>query len=359
MGFIPESHTAAKISHQPREYRPGESEQIANFFSNFSGPSTPATVEYRNWKYEINPFGRPVLHLIEIGNDIAGIVSVVPKPLRVRGEAVRGGELGDVYTHPAHQRKGISGTLLRSTIESALAAQLSIVYGVPNEIALPGELKVGYELCPYAQVQKLFLPLDWAAVMATRAKSGALATALGLPMRLMASLRHSRPRLRHSVLTASDVPDGMDSFWERSCSRFDFLIDRTPTYLDWRFFKHSKKREYRFQIVRDGQKVVAYSVSTIASAGQLVHGHIVDYFCDESFPEALESLLANLLQEFSLAGVHGVHLWTVASEAAWFRRFGFLLRGEKPIISYGNEAGKELARSQLRWFFTEGDSDNI
>ena len=65
-------------------------------------------------------------------------------------------EIGDTFTHPDHQRKGIFISLLKLSDQSARENCKDFIYGMPNDLALPGYInRYNYIQAPFTLVNML------------------------------------------------------------------------------------------------------------------------------------------------------------------------------------------------------------
>lgn len=142
-------------------------------------------------------------------------------------------------------------------------------------------------------------------------------------------------------------------------ANYDWIIERSMKYLDWRFIKNPDN--YSIWLAQDNQETLGYIVLKFGIWKNLKIGYIVDFLTDEDRPEVFTKLLLHALSLFRKAQVSMVSAWAVKDSFYYniMKPFGFHRYNKIALVCYPNEIGKHLATQQLKWHFTMADSDNI
>lgn len=98
-----------------------------------------------NWLYRDNPFGQRSV-VCECGGELAGFYGVLCRPVSLGGMSVIAGHVLDVMTHPGHQGKGVFTGCAKAAFSESRRAGVTLFFGFPNKIAMPGHAKVNWRL---------------------------------------------------------------------------------------------------------------------------------------------------------------------------------------------------------------------
>lgn len=97
------------------------------------------------WKYVENPlFDRFPVVTARDGEQVVGMLGMVPQRLRVSGESVLGFQAADAAVHPDHRRQGIFSALFEAFRSFARTTEAELLTGFTNEAATRGLLQHGW-----------------------------------------------------------------------------------------------------------------------------------------------------------------------------------------------------------------------
>ncbi len=322
--------------------------------------------EYYRWKILENPFQRGLIHIAEDNGEVVGMTTVTPKKLLIFGQSVIGAEIGDTFTHPNYQRQGIFSILVNLSREKALDLGINLVYGTPNENSLPGyEKKLDFLQIPSAQVNSLVRPLNMKLVLESRLGSKTLASTFAPLARVLYGSRYriDSSKNNHQDIQFEEVstfPENIERLSNTVCSKYDWILERSKLYLDWRF--GTNPDSYRLLIVRDSQDILGYLVAKMGRWRNLHVGYLADFLTIENNPRIFEELLYQAVKGFIEANVDMVACWSIKNSYydRILRSKGFQVHKPIPIICYRkSKIGTEVLARDARWHFTMADSDNI
>ena len=128
-----------------RRYRPADREAFFSLYETVFG-ERPAD-EWFDWKYESNPYfeGVPMI-VAATGDDLVGAVPLFAQRMRVDSQTVRTFQPADVMVHPDHRKQGLFTRMIEESYESFRTDEPTLLIGFPNDAALPGWLKTGWEI---------------------------------------------------------------------------------------------------------------------------------------------------------------------------------------------------------------------
>jgi hypothetical protein len=292
-------------------------------------------------------------------------MSIVPKKVFFSGEETVVAEIGDIYTEPAYQRKGLFALLAHRCTEDAMACGIRFIYGLPNQQALPGWEKRGnFAIMPGVRIKSLIIPLDIKPLLQRKFHwlVGHYASSLFYTMIWgYFSLRKVFYRPPSSLTTEeiTSIPPEWEEFWKEARTSFDFILARDGQTMNWRYFLNPNR--YRFYIVREKQLIIGYLVYRIIFDASVTALVVADYLSLPGREKDLHVLLFKVLDDAVMAGVTKINVWSTANGGYIdaFKDFGFIERSEIPIIAYRNDYARSLQNSCRKWHFTVGDSDNV
>lgn len=322
--------------------------------------------EYYEWKCYENPILPGEMWLAEDGDTLVAIKNITPKRMKVLGTMVNGAEMGDSFTHPDYQRRGIFTNLSKAARESALNRGISLIYNTPNKKAsLPGYIKKLNHVPVPIRLHGLVKPVNPKQLLKKTLPFAPLATLLSPAVEIVsrAMFRIAMKGLAKSdvfVYQESGFPDDIDALWEQASKNYEVILARTKDYLEWRYVTNPDT--YSILIARntDGA-ILGYMVTKTGFSGGIPMGYIIDFLTLEGNPNIFKKLLSTSLHEFYRKKASAASTWTIKGSFydKILRRAGFFPRNEIPLLCYKNEVGSQLAGKAYKWHFTMGDSDNI
>lgn len=119
-------------------------ELIERVFSGQEYFASNRSLEWWNWKYEKNVFGKPI-HMVATADErIVGFRSFWPWEFVCRGQTLKAYQPVDTVVHPDYQGKGLFIRLTVKAVEQAMKIKTDLLFNFPNHNSLPGYLKLGW-----------------------------------------------------------------------------------------------------------------------------------------------------------------------------------------------------------------------
>src|SRR4030042_178440 len=323
----------------------------------------PHDVEFWRWKFLNNPVGAGEVWLTEDGDMLIGTTSITPKKMKIREMIVPAAEIGDTFTHPDYQKRGIFTTLVGLSREHALSRGISFIYGTPNNQSLPPyERRCSFAQTPSVEVANMVRPVNMRSVLRTVTKSRVLATVaspfLTMAYALLFRLNRKQSKSGISITQVDSFPDEVEALWAGNSQSYDVIQVRDKAYLEWRYV--TNPGDYTILVARRAEVVVGYMVAKTRFARSLRLGCVADFLILRDDVDVFRELLIETFERLRRDGVDLVYCWTNDTRfQRVLRRTGFLRYMRQPVICYQNELGKDVVGNQYRWYFTVGDSDNI
>lgn len=171
-----------------------------------------------------------------------------------------------------------------------------------------------------------------------------------------------RPRVKCGGTTeireAAQFDEKVADLWERTKSEYEFIVARTPRFLNWRFSAASALDYEKFIAVRNG-RVTGYSVLRRSDPRELDFARIVDLFASPRDTETIMTLIDHAIRHFGRSR-SVIEVATSRDEYAdIFARYGFTAMEKQTLIYMcGNDALRDrLVSSGESCFLTMADHD--
>lgn len=341
--------------------------KIGIFMDSFSDPDSPRrrvghSPEYYLWKLIDNPAGRGFTSLALDGTRIVGITDITPKRVWFGGGWIKGSELCDGYVHPDYHRQGIFSSLLEDVCERARAGGIEMIYGTPNEIALPVEVKCGFLPKKNFNLFMWALPLKAGSFLVRYTKR----FKIPLPVALIDRTGRAVLKILSSYMSAGcnneelNFGPEFDELDEKLRRRTSFMLSRDAKELKWRIGDNPDRDLYRLFTRRNRNGVLT---------GALI--------LKETFQDNMRILF--VADYWGISRFHACRLWNAAVKhgiddnydmvAALSRRnidsfFKFLPVlpipiNRKELIFYNIGIGVKALENRGKWRFSIMDTDNI
>jgi predicted N-acetyltransferase YhbS len=156
----------------------------------------------------------------------------------------------------------------------------------------------------------------------------------------------------------------INKFWEQLKTGYDFIVEKTMEYLNWRYCD-PRGGFYKILLARDDDRVIGYIVYKVNRfREEYPRGNIMETLALPDRGDVIEALIKEVVARFDLMDVNIVHAQIIKGHpyAAMLKRHGFVDSRVKPYLTYRPVAlGEELDRfvnaSPTRLNYQYGESD--
>jgi hypothetical protein len=350
-----------------------EIESLRSIFVDLDSNTSRRSIskDYYRRKLKDNPEGEGVLHVIKVDSKIVGMLSLTPKTFTVRGKQILSAELGDAFINPKYNQRGMFNSLLTSTLKTAADSGYEFIYGTPNDLALPGERKAGYEIINSVHLKSMVYAVSPWTVFDIKSKGNVKKRFLKIPLKLAGIFMKAYIYIRSScnkifyssegihVQSLSQCPGDLFEHIQQDDSHFDIKLQRNATYLNWRFIDNIDK--YLIYGVKKKEKTIGYFILKIGIWEGAKVGYIADYYVMHEEKNAFILSLDYMIKVLLDNDVDMIATWSVSKNYfhKYFKRNLFIKVKDVPVICFKNELGLSIINSEMRWHFTMADSDNI
>ena len=363
-------------------------EQTAAFFDEYFPGVFGETCDPELFRWKLgpsNPAGRGILAVAvaDDGEETAGVMTATMKQMTVEGRSVLGAEVGDSFTNPNFRRAGraaelsagtsadhylnrsVFGRLVDEVRRSLFDQNVEIVYGVPNDQALPGWCRRGgYAVAPTASAQSWHCPQP--SIFADR-----LPGRIGQITFAAFDALRSRPRHRlktgESMTTISlrrDTPapifETIDRLWRSRPPGGNVVLIQNGDWVRHRYALHPSQ-SYDLHLVGGADRPSAFVISRT-----ITRSHGATTLCLTEWSPGLSidgrrfSELLFMVVE-NARDVDTVSAWTNQRPGTWMRmvRAGFIPINSVPVVLGCNDLGRHIIDRAIPFPLPIGWSDNV
>jgi len=350
-----------------RGYNNGDEQKINELFNSLFDRNR--TIEDWYWKFKGNPEG--VKLLVAVDNDlIIGHLGSLHRRIKIgQGKTLASLEV-DGMTQPDYGRRGIFVTMGKRLLSDLEKEDIGIVFGFPNDKALPGHRKLN--CVELFSLHVMVRPVNFRNI-SKKLFSNRFFRLIGEKMgkfTFRVVYRVRKARLGEDVIlkTISKFDERFDGFWEEACSSHPIILHRDSRYLNWRYAESPEKR-YQIFVAESSEKVLAMVVVRVLERYGLKNGAIVDILAIQNNEHVAHALLLKAMRHLEEKEVDliacSIPQWSIYMEI--LRKCGFvtcpkkLSPKEEPFIIYPISDGidMDLIKNPRNWFITWGDTDVV
>lgn len=337
----------------------------------------PFSPEWWNWKYKLNPAGfwgeKGDIWIAEnVNKEIVGYWAVIPEKIKFGFKTVTVAQGVDAATHPDYRRLGIHKTLMKNVCSDA-KNRYGFIFSFPREILYKYRSRHGWEDLRIPEFLK-FLNYDrplrsffnnnfvvWSGKTALKAYQAG--------KNLL-----SNPFLKKSTGDSIEIqkinqfPDEIDDFWKQVRSEYEMCLERTATFLNWRFSRHFG--DYQIFMARfvQNRNIAGYLV--LKRTRILTIQNVLDVVDLQALPGEDKCVLNLIDTAITVAKNEGLDL-VHCRVPAWHRyatilsKKGFistnrtfrLLKMYQPHVVFYHFKNERIIPKIQQWFYTLADTD--
>ncbi len=334
-----------------------------------------SSADKADWLYRRAPWPAPEAFLLRATqpdgtSEAVGTAGVFIRRMRVAGQMIEAGLLGDFAVDVTHRTLMPALTLMR-TVRAQARMRYGLLYGFPNPLAVGVCRRVGYielgKMTRYVRVLRhdrfVRRVLDVPVLSTVGAR---LVDATRILLSLPAAERALRGR-RLDWIDRQDRPDPsldarLEVLWRDAQREYTIVGERSPAFVRWRFLEHPTERcQLVLLSTPDRSRLLAYAAVLLgpSEVGGKV-AHVRDLF---GYRDEVGHILDALLPLLWRRGFTTVSMRVGGDEAltATLLARGFVAREQTRTVVV--EPGESLhAQSAIvtdarAWYLTDADED--
>jgi GNAT superfamily N-acetyltransferase len=302
-----------KKSFSIRRFRLSDVPEVVRLFE--LAFELPFSSEWWNWKYRLNPAGfsgeeGDVWIAENAKKEIVGHWAVIPEKMKIGSKTVTVAQAVDAATHPEYRRRGIFKTLVKKVCSDA-ADRYSFVFGYPDEIIHKSYLKLGWKDYQLVECYKF---LNYDRPFRSLFTSDFLAWLGKVGFKTLRIAKCLSPSVHFEKLKGAPVeiqkveqfPSEIDDFWRKARLEFEAVLERTSTFLNWRFSKYFGN--YQIYIARsiENKSIIGYIVLRKTKTEKIAN--ILDIVDLNALPGEDKCMLSLINNAVTLADKEGLDI---------------------------------------------------
>lgn len=303
---------------QFRSAYPSDDPQILQLFE--AAFKKKFSQEWWNW-YKANPVGANRHRVATSGECLAGSYGLLPLRLKLGEKIVDASLCQNVCTHPDFQGQGLFTQIGKYSLASEKDYQTQVSLGMPNANALPGHMKVGWDVIS---------PLPF--------------------------LVKKEPTVKmHPCNAVNMFSSDINPFLKKIQDRFAFIPVKTHKELNWRFIMKPGANYKVFLSQQVDQEITGYIVVKQFESGGIKKGHILEMHADTDLD--LRKLLA--AAETYADGCCELNMWTNPKDPYRDRilELGYEERESTDRLIFHTNYGEKIMVPEGPLYFSLSDND--
>jgi hypothetical protein len=361
---------------QIRDYSPNDEENIVPLLELIFPMWPPFTlegtkIEHWRWKYLGNPLKSMFITVVEKSGKIIGVNHALFVYVKI-GESRYRTRLGyDMGIHPDYRGMKLWTRMKKYRLSNPKNQIHDIKFNLTgNQVVKEADIKEGNTLFPkeiqhFLRIQKGFNQEEPNMVKRIIKKIGY--RYLMIRNTLLDNINELRSNNESlEIVKIKKFDDTAKSFWDKVKNDYDFIIERTQEYLNWRYCDVKGGGYLILKAVELGNMVgfIVFRVNNKRPEHPV--GVIVDLMSYKNRSDITSALLKQCLEYFTTLDVVTVSSYLIGDhpDSKVFTRFGFIRQPFKSWVFLGPEdIGKDrdifLKAPSSRLHFHLGDTDLI
>ena len=304
--------------------------------------------------------------------EIVGHWAVIPEKIKFGSKTVAVAQAVDAATHPDYRRRGINKTLVKKVCSDA-QNRYDFVFSFPREIIYKYRSRHGWKSF---RVPEFLRFINYDRPLRSFFSNNFIVCSGKVALKAYQAGKNlfSSPFFKKNPVDSVEIqkinqfPDEIDDFWKELRSEYEMCLERTATFLNWRFSRY----------LGDYQIFVARSVENKNIAGYMVLKktrilniqNVLDVVDLQTLPSE-DGCLLNLVDTATKfaknEGLDLVHCrvptWhryaTLLSKRGFFsiNHTFKLLKIYQPHVLFYPLKKEKISPKILRWFYTLADTD--
>jgi hypothetical protein len=331
----------------------------------FNANDSPRTLDDLRWRYPRNPTGKVVVDFAidEASGELAAAYCVFPAYFKLGTDRVLAVQSLDTLTDERFRGQGLFRKLATSTYGRLADANAALVYGFPNGNSAPGFFgKLGWQR------------LDPVPFLARPLRLPYIARRMKVPEWVTRWIP-SVPFVVPSILSRRNLPiehvrafdDSFDRLWTRFSGNIPVALERSATFLTWRYLEHPRAT-YELRAIKEGGETVGFVAWRVADKHGGRVAYIMELLHDPDRLDVASQLLDHAVRESAADGADIVLAWSLdhSPNRAAFSRSAFLPLPERlrPIeLHFGARAFADTATAlvaeRTNWYLSYTDADTV
>jgi hypothetical protein len=331
-----------------------------------------SSLDHWQWKYMDDILRSSLVVVCEKDHQIVGCHHTGYLRIKIGDNVWLCAQAMDLATHPAYRKIGVNTEICRIGEELIKSGKNSANYTywvTTNPIVININKKTGNPVFP-RPVSYLISVKDVSSHMKTRSVKNKFFFKMGIYglkfLNKIFSPKHKATSVDFKIIYLDKFDEGFDLFWEKISGEYDYIIEKSSKYLNWRY-GDKRGGNYRISVALDGDEILGYLVSRVNwHKPDYPEGFLVDFLALPGRADVLFSLMDDAITYFADLNVNVIHSWIIRGhpyEKVFFS-YGFIDSRLEVNVSYNTRndfvaPDQFLKASPSRLHFTYGSTDWI
>jgi hypothetical protein len=339
--------------------------ELDNFFKiQFKGDTRYGTMGSFYWKIFSNPINQGFINVIDYNQQMVATTTITPKKLLINQTEIFAGEIGDTYTDKKFQGRGFFSLLVNESRQMAISSGIKLIYGTPNNQSLPGYVKNnGFKVVNEIKLKSYRFELKVYNLLYKKIGKF-FATSLNSIFYLCIVILNFILNIllpinkNYKLETINNLDENWNEFWYEVSKEWDLIFSRDYVDLNWRYFLNPEI--YSFIIVKEGQKIVGYTVYRILPDKIGNRAVIADFLFLENHNKAFNNCIKEIKKRCLDLDLNSISIWCDSNSPykKIITKNGFFAFRDIPLICYIDSFFMNIKWGK-KIHFTISDSDNI
>ena len=293
------------------------------------------TERYLNWQYYENPAGHAKIWVAKAGGAIIATYVAIPHQVYVGGKTGLGWRIQDVITRPEYRGQGIYHHLSGVATKALSAPEFLFSFTFPKEGSTS---------------HNGFIRSGWSNLFQ-------------VPLHILADVRPlKRQTVPAAVSSIGSFDSSVDSVWSSHVSRFRFALDRSSSYLNWRYSANPKGKYASFKLTLDGDVLILILKHYDREDGTR-WAHLCDWFQLQGHSALTEAAVKHWINFALDLGCQTMSCWSPEGGmlAQILERYHFVRNHAQSwrLVAKSNldSTMEKQMGSEAQWHLSMGDSD--
>jgi GNAT superfamily N-acetyltransferase len=349
-----------------RAYREGDENQIFELWE-AAHPERQYIrtkwLKWWNWMYKKVPDGSNIL-LADDNGKLVGLFCVTIRKVKIGNDIKKAAHSLDTLTHPDYRRQGIMLTLSKATFDELAKQETNIIYGFPNEMSYPNDIRLGFLDVGFRQ--KMIRIINWESFLKRWISNKFFLKLCALTVNTLYKMvcRSPKPPVVKdlAITQVSCFDERINEFCDRVSSNFQIMVLRNKDYLSWKY-TDVPDLKYSIYIAEKVKTICGYLILRYHREEFKKKAQIYDFLAESE--EVAQSLLHVATENCRRDNIDYIYWAGIANKAYLraFRKRGFISQpthkeGRLVVYSSSPNISKEFLKNPQNWLSQLGDSDD-
>jgi hypothetical protein len=341
-----------------RNFKKGDEEEIIKLFNLVFNQKR--TLDYWNWEFFKNPFGKGIIFVGEVNNKIVASLSLLPFKFKVNDNVKKFYKYVDAMVHPLYRKQGIFDKIVHFSVEKAKEIsqknEIDLLYSFPILPTFSSALKYlgSFSKTP---LKKLIKIINEEAIFEKTRKKKTIFFILFPFVKLFIKIQNlidffikKNIKNEFKIVKINFFDKEIDDFWQKASLDYPTILIRNQEYLNWRYLNEPGKN-YEIFLIKKDNEIKGYTVLK----KEKETGIIFDIFTEKN-KKFLQPLVSFIIDYFKKKKVLKIVCFLSDNDfISLFKKNGFIKTKKPSFLCVFKNLKPEPLGDIKNWFLTYSD----